>query len=160
VRRQIWAVDRNIVIDELSSMDERIAASIRSERRSAWLFALFAMAALAIATIGVYGVAAYSMTQRTKEIGIRMALGAGRADVSKLVILQTLVSILVGIAIGLTGALTATRLIASRLYGVTPLDPATFLGAALVLVSIALAAGYIPARRAMTIDPLVALRTE
>lgn len=160
VRREIWAVDRNIVIDELGSMDERVAASIRTERRSAWLFALFAVAALSIATIGVYGVAAYSMAQRTKEIGIRMALGAGPADVSKLVILQTLVSILVGIAIGLTGALTATRLIASRLYGVTPLDPATFLGAAFVLVSIALAAGYIPARRAMNVDPLIALRTE
>jgi putative ABC transport system permease protein len=160
VRREIWAVDRNIVIDELGSMDERIAASIRSERRSAWLFALFAMAALAIATIGVYGVAAYSMAQRTKEIGIRMALGAGRADVSKLVILQTLGPILAGIAIGLMGALMATRLIASRLYGVATLDPATFLSAGFILVSIALAASYVPARRAMTVDPLVALRTE
>lgn len=160
VRREIWAVDRNIVVDELSSMEERVAASIRTERRSAWLFALFATAALSIAAIGVYGVAAYSMAQRTKEIGIRVALGAGRADVSRLVILQTLASVLVGIAIGLAGALAATRLIASRLYGVTPVDPATFLGAAFLLASTALAAGYIPARRAMTVDPLVALRGE
>jgi predicted permease len=160
VRREIWAVDRNIVVDELSSMDERVAASLRSERQSALLFGLFAIVALSIAAIGVYGVAAYAMAQRTKEIGIRLALGAGRTELAKLVILQTLGSTLVGIGIGLTGALAATRLIASRLYGVTALDPATFLGAAIVLVSIALGASFVPARRAMTVDPLVALRTE
>jgi putative ABC transport system permease protein len=160
VRREIWAVDRNIVVDELSSMDERVAASVRSERQSALLFGLFAIAALSIAAIGVYGVAAYAMAQRTKEIGIRVALGAGRTEISKLVIFQTLGSTLVGIAIGLTGALVATRFIGSRLFGVTALDPATFLGAAAILVSIALGASYVPARRAMTVDPLVALRSE
>ncbi|MDO8834845.1 MAG: FtsX-like permease family protein [Vicinamibacterales bacterium] len=160
VRRESWAVDRNIVIDELSSMDERVAASVRSERQSALLFGLFAIAALSVAAIGVYGVAAYAMAQRTKEIGIRMALGAGRAELSKLVILQTLGSTVVGIGVGLTCASVATRLIAARLYGVTALDPLTFFWAAVILVSIALLASYVPARRAMTVDPLVALRSE
>lgn len=160
VRREIWAVDRNVVVDELSSMDERVAASVRSERQSALLFGLFAIAALLIAAIGVYGVAAYAMAQRTKEIGIRVALGAGRTEISKLVIFQTLGSTVVGIGVGLASALVATRLIASRLYGVTALDPATLLGAAVILVSIALAASYVPARKAMTVDPLVALRSD
>jgi predicted permease len=160
VRQEIWSIDRNIVVDELSSMDERVASSIRSERQSALLFGLFALTALLIAAVGVYGVAAYAMAQRTKEIGIRMALGARRGELAQLVLFQTLGSIVVGIGLGLAIGLVATRVLASRLYGVTEMDPATFVGAAVVLVSIALAASYVPARRAMTVDPLVALRSE
>ena len=160
VRREIWAIDRTIVVDELSSMDERVAASVQTERHSAWLFGLLALAALSIAAIGVYGVAAYSIAQRTKELGIRVALGARRRDLTTLVISQTLGSVLGGIAAGLAGAFLATRAIGSRLYGVSPLDPATLVGAAIVLTSIAVMATYIPARRAATVDPLAALRSE
>jgi predicted lysophospholipase L1 biosynthesis ABC-type transport system permease subunit len=160
VRREIWSANPTAIIDELSSMNERVAVSVRSERQSAWLFGLFALAALAIATIGVYGVASYATAQRTKEIGIRLALGAGRADLSSLVISQALGSTVAGIAVGAIGAGLATRLIAAWLYGVTPLDVRTFVGAALILVSISLAASYIPARRAMRVDPLVTLRTD
>jgi putative ABC transport system permease protein len=160
VQREIWTTSRTAVIDELSSMDERVAVSVRSERQTAWLFGLFAVAALSIAAIGVYGVASYAMAQRTKEIGIRLALGAGRADLSKLVVSQALDSTIAGIGLGAIGAGLATRLIAAGLYGVTALDPRTFVGAAVVLVSIAIAASYLPARKAMRVDPLVALRTE
>jgi predicted permease len=160
VRREIWAIDRTIVVDELSSMDERIAASVQAERQSAWLFGLFALAALAIAAIGVYGVAAYSIAQRRKELGIRIALGARRRDLTTLVISQTLGSVLCGVGAGLAGAFLATRAIGSRLYGVSPLDPATLVGAAIVLTSVAMMATYVPARRAATVDPLAALRSE
>jgi predicted permease len=160
VRREIWAIDRTIVVDELSSMDERVSASVRTERHSAWLFGLFALVTLAIATIGVYGVAAYSIAQRTREIGIRVALGARRRDLSTLVISQTLSSILGGIGVGLIGSFLVTRTIASRLYGVTPLDATTLVGAALVLTSVAVIATYLPAHRAAGADPLAALRAE
>ena len=160
VRRQIWAVDPNIVIEQVATMDERVAAAVRSERQSAALLGLLAIVALGIAAIGVYGVAAYAMAQRTKEIGIRIALGAARSDVAGLVISQALWPTLLGIAAGLAGAAGATRVVASMLYGVTALDPATFAGAALVLLAAALAATYVPARRATGIDPLISLRYE
>jgi len=160
VRREIWAMGRTTVVDELSSMDDRVAASVRTERQSAWMFGMFALAALSIAAIGVYGVAAYSMAQRTREIGIRIALGAGRRDLSTLVISQTLSSVLWGIGAGMAGAVLITRALSARLYGVTALDPATLIGAAIVLSSVALTATYVPAHRATAVDPLEALRSE
>jgi putative ABC transport system permease protein len=160
VRREIWAINPNIVIDEVATMDERVAAGMRTERDSALLFGLFALAALVMAAIGIYGVAAYALAQRTKEIGIRVALGAAKQDVSRLVVSQTLWPTLVGVAIGLGTAVLLSRLVASMVYGVMPLDPATFAVAVLVLVSVALAATWAPARRATQIDPLVALRYE
>jgi ABC-type antimicrobial peptide transport system permease subunit len=133
---------------------------MRAERDSALVFGLLAVAALAIAAIGVYGVAAYAMAQRTKEIGIRVALGAAKRDVSRLVVSQTLWPTLIGIAVGIGGASLATRLVASMVYGVTPLDPSTFAVAVLALVAVALAATWVPVRRATRIDPLTALRYE
>ena len=141
-------------------MGERVAATVRTERDSAWLFGLFGVAAMLMAAIGVYGVAMYAIAQRTKEIGIRMALGAARRDVSRLVVWQTLGPTLVGVACGLAAASLATRVVATMVYGVTPLDPVTFAGAALTLLNVALIASYLPARRAMRIDPLTALRCE
>ena len=149
-----------LVDDVPDTMDERVAASVRSERQSAVLFGLFAIVALGIAAVGVYGVAAYAMAQRTKEIGIRMALGAAWRDVAGLVISQALWPTLAGIAAGLAGAVGATRFVASMLYGVTPLDPGTFAGTTVVLAGVALAATYVPARRATGIDPLISLRYE
>ena len=141
-------------------MDERVARTIRAERDSALLFGLFAVAALVMAAVGVYGVAAYGIAQRTKEIGIRIALGAVRRDVVRLVVPQTLAPTIIGIVMGAAGASIATRLVASMVYGVTPLDPATFAVAGCVLVSVALIAAWLPARRAMRADPLIALRSQ
>ena len=160
VRREIWALDRNIVIDELATMDERVAASLRAERDGALLFGLMAGLAVLMAAVGIYGVASYAIARRTKEIGVRVALGAARRDVTKLVLSQTLWPTAVGVAIGLAGASVATQLLVSMVYGVTPLDVSTFAGGAVILVSVALAASYAPVRRAMRIDPIDALRSE
>ena len=126
VRRTIWAINPNIVINEIATMDARVAVAMRAERDSALLFGLFALAALVMAAIGVYGVAAYTIAQRTKEIGIRVALGAARHDVRRLVVSQTLWPTLIGIAVGIAAAAMLTRLVTAMMYGVTPLDPATF----------------------------------
>jgi putative ABC transport system permease protein len=160
VRQTIWAINPNIVITEIATMNARVAMALRAERDSALLFGLFALAALVMAAIGVYGVAAYTIVQRTKEIGIRVALGAARQDVWRLVVSQTLWPTLIGIFVGVAAATMLTRLIASMVYGVTPLDVTTFVVGVVVLVSVSLAATWIPARRAIRVDPLVALRYE
>ena len=160
VRREIWAIDPNIVVAEMATMEERVALTVRSERDSALLFGLFAVAALVMAAIGVYGVASYTFAQRTHEIGIRVALGADRAEVSRLVMMQSLGPTVIGIAIGIAVAMVTTRLVGAMVYGVTPLDPATFAGAAFALVSVAVAATWLPARRATRTDPLLALRSQ
>jgi predicted permease len=158
VRRAIWSIDPNIVVHEATTMDQRVAIALRAERDSALLFGLFALAALVMAAIGVYGVAAYAVAQRTQEIGIRVALGAAHADVRRLVASQTLWPTLGGIVLGVGGAALLTRLVASMVYGVTPLDPTTFGAAVLILMGVALAATWAPSRRAMRIDPVVAIR--
>jgi predicted permease len=160
VRQTIWAVNPNIVINDMVTMNDRVALALRAERDSAFLFGLFAVAALVIAAIGVYGVAAYTIVQRTKEIGIRVALGAARQDIRRLVVSQTLWPTLMGISVGAAAATLLTRLIASLVYGVTPLDVTTFVVGAVVLVGVALAATWLPAQRAIRIDPLEALRHE
>jgi predicted permease len=158
VRKEIWATNPNIVISEVATMDARVARTIRTERDSALLFGLFAVAAIVMAAIGVYGVVAYSVAQRTKEIAIRIALGAARRDVIWLMLRQTFVSTVIGTAVGVGSAATGTRVLASMVYGVTPLDPATFAVAVFVLMSLALAAAWVPARRATATNPLVALK--
>ena len=158
VRRTIWAVNPNIVIAEMTTMRARLAGGMREERDSAILFGLFAMAALLMAAIGVYGIAAYTIAQRTREIGIRMALGADAADVRRLMVTQTLWPTLLGIAVGVLAAAALTRFVVAMLYGVGPLDFATFAIGAVLLVSVALAATWIPTRRMIRIDPMVALR--
>jgi putative ABC transport system permease protein len=158
VRRTIWAVNPNIVIAETTTMRARLAAGMRGERDSAILFGLLAVAAVLMAAIGVYGIAAYTIAQRTKEIGIRVALGADAADVRRLVLTQTLWPTLLGIAAGVLAAAVLTRFVAAMLYGVAPLDFVAFAIGAVLLVSVALAATLIPTHRAIRIDPLVALR--
>ena len=160
VRRTIWSINPNIVINEMVTMNQRVAGALRAERDSALLFGLFALSALVMAAIGVYGVAAYMIVQRTKEIGIRIAVGAAPRDVRRLVVSQTLWPTLVGISVGVAAATLLTRLIASMVYGVTPLDTVSFVVGAVVLVSVALAATWMPSRRAIRIDPLEALRHE
>ena len=127
---------------------------------SAWLLTIFGGAALMLATIGIYGLMACAVQQRIHEIGVRIALGAKRSDVLYLVMKSGFVLTLAGLVIGSAAAYWLTRLIANRLYGVTPTDPLTFLAAALVLLIVALCASYLPARRAMGVDPVNALRCE
>ena len=124
------------------------------------LLGIFAALGTFLAVIGVYGVISYAVEQRRHEFGIRMTLGAGRSDILRLVLGEGLVVVLIGLGIGIGGAFGATRLIANQLYGVEPMDPATVLAVALLLLVVALLACYIPGRRATKLDPLVALRTE
>ncbi|OFW38867.1 MAG: hypothetical protein A3J29_16415 [Acidobacteria bacterium RIFCSPLOWO2_12_FULL_67_14b] len=125
-----------------------------------FMFGIFGAAALFLAGIGVYGVLAFSVSQRTQEMGVRIALGAQRSDVLQLVVRQGITLAMIGVIVGIVGAFGVTRVIASLLYNVTPTDPISFIGVALFLTLIAFMASYLPARRATTVDPIVALRNE
>ncbi len=160
VRHEVAAIDRDQPVSNLLTMEQRIADSVAPRRFNMFLLGLFAALALILAAIGIYGIMAFSVAQRTHEIGVRMALGARRADVLRLVLRNGFKLALIGIALGLAIAFAATRLMSSLLYGVSPTDRTTFLIDALVLAGVALLACYIPARRATKVDPLVALRYE
>ncbi len=142
------------------TMDEIISSTLAPRRFSMILLGVFAGLALVLSSVGIYGVISYLVGQRTREIGIRVALGARRADVLRLVLGHSVKMALIGVAIGLLASLGLTRLMVNMLYGVSPVDPLTFLGVAVILTAVALAACYIPARRAMRVDPMVALRYE
>jgi putative ABC transport system permease protein len=141
-------------------MEQVLGQQVQESRYYTLLLGIFAGVATALAMVGIYGVLAYSVAQRTREIGIRMALGAGRGHVLKLVLRQSLLLIAVGLVAGLGGSLALTRLIASQLWGITATDPATFVIVSLLLVLVALMATLIPTRRAVQVDPMVALRYE
>jgi putative ABC transport system permease protein len=160
VKKQIWSVDGQIPVGDVHAMDELIAGSLAQQRFNMLLLGLFAALALILAAVGIYGAMAYAVNQRTHEIGIRTALGAQRRDVLRLVMRDGAKIVLFGIASGIAGALALTRLMASLLFEVKPTDPATFVGVAFLLALVALAACYIPARRAMRVDPMAALRYE
>jgi predicted permease len=160
VKRQIWSADSQIPVSDVHTMDELMAVSLAQQRFNMLLLGLFAALALILAAVGIYSAMAYSVSQRTHEIGIRTALGAQRWDVLRLVMKDGAKIALIGIASGIAGALALTRLMASLLFEVKPTDPATFAGVAILLALVALAACYIPARRAMRVDPMVALRYE
>jgi predicted permease len=160
VKKQIWSLDAQIPVDDVRPMDELIAVSVAQQRFNMLLLGLFAALALILAAVGIYGAMAYAVNQRTHEIGIRTALGAQRRDVLRLVMRDGAKIALFGIALGIAGALALTRLMASLLFEVKPTDPAIFAGVAILLALVALAACYIPARRAMRVDPMVALRYE
>ena len=159
-REQVWEIDGELPVYDAETMEQRLAASITPHRFSLTLLSTFALLSLVLAAVGVYGVIAYAVARRTHEIGIRMALGAGRRDVLRLLVGQGMRLVTVGILAGLGGAWGLTRLMKSLLFNVSATDPMTFAGAAALLVVVALLACYVPARRATRLDPLTALRHE
>src|SRR5262245_18002868 len=160
VRKTVWSLDPDQPILQLRTMQSRLDEIYAPRRFNMLLFAVFALVALLLGAVGIYGVLAYAVTQRTHEIGIRLALGAKTRDVLWLIVRQGLALALIGVALGLAGALALTRVIRNLLYEVSATDPATFVVIALLLVSVAFVASFIPARRATKVDPLVALRHE
>jgi putative ABC transport system permease protein len=160
VRKEVLALDKDRPIFNVKTVEQLRDESIASRRLNTLLFGVFAAIALLLASVGIYGVMSYSVAQRTREIGIRIALGAGRGDVFKLVIGQGIVLALIGVSIGLLAALALTRLMQSLLFGVSTIDPITFLLVSLILVCVALLACFVPARRALKVDPIKALRYE
>ena len=142
------------------TMEQLLADSYAPRRFQTWLFGLFAALALVIATVGIYGVISYAVSQRTHEIGIRMALGAQVGDVLRMVASQGMRLALIGVALGLAAALALTRIMKNLLFNVSATDPATFAVIALLMMAVALIASYVPARKATKGDPLVALRHE
>jgi putative ABC transport system permease protein len=160
VKEQIWRVDSQLPLTEVQTMNEVAAASFAARRFNMLLLAIFAGLALVLAAVGIYGVMSYAVTQRTQEIGIRMALGAQARDVLKLIVRNGMILTLIGTVIGLVGAFALTRLMTTMLFGVTPTDVGTFATVSLVLIVVAFLACYLPARRATKVDPLVALRYE
>ena len=160
VRGAVQALDKTLPLLEPRTMTQHLGISLFPARVAGWLLGTFGGLALLLATLGIYGVMAYSVTQRTREIGVRIALGAAPADVLRLVVGRGLRLTAVGMALGLAAALGVTQLLTGLLYGISPADPITYVGVVLLLGTVALAACYIPARRATRIDPMVVLRYE
>jgi len=160
LRRLVASVNPNAPLSEIRTMDAAVAASTSSSRSLTWLFISFGAAALILAAVGAYGVVSYSTAQRTYEMGVRMALGATRANIFGLVLGQSLRLVLTGLALGVAASLALTRVMTGFLYGVTATDPLTFLAVGMLLIATGLLAGYFPARRAARVDPMVALRSE
>jgi putative ABC transport system permease protein len=160
VREAIRSVEKNAAVYSFSTVERRLEELGAQRRFQTWLFSLFAALALGLAVIGVYGVLSYSVAQRRQEIGVRVALGAQTFDVMRLVIGQGMRLALIGLTLGLIASIGLTRLMSGLLFDVNATDPLTFTLIALFLMTVALAACWIPARRATKVDPLVALRLE
>ena len=160
IRQQVWSIDKDQPVFAVRTMEEVRASSVSLYSFSSVSLGIFAAIALLLAAMGIYGVMSYAVTQRTQEIGIRMALGARAANVMSLVVRNGMTLALIGVVAGLAGAFGLTRLLASLLVGISPTDVLTFTSVTLGLLVVALLACYIPARRATKVDPLVALRYE
>src|SRR5207248_8264232 len=160
IKKEIRAIDKDQPIAQVQTLDDKVSESIAPQRFTRLLLSIFALIALSLASAGIYGVMSYAVMQRTHEIGVRMALGARRLDVLKLIVGQGMSLVVIGASLGLAGAYATTRLMTTLLFDVSAKDPATFVMVTGVLVIVALIACYIPARRATKVDPLVALRYE
>jgi len=158
VRAQVQSIDRDQAVSSLQSMEAMVDAEVGQNRVILTLLVIFAVAAMVLALTGIYGVIAYSITQRTQEFGIRRALGAQYVAILGLVLGQGLGLTLAGIAVGIGGAVALTRFLASLLFQTSPTSPATLAGVAILFLAVALVAAFIPARRAARIDPISALR--
>jgi putative ABC transport system permease protein len=153
-------MDKNLPLQNVSTVAEIIGQVLWAPRMGAALLAIFGVLALVLATVGIYGVLAYSVSQRTHEIGLRLALGAQTGDVLGLILKQGMVLVGAGVVVGLVAGFAGTRLIENLLFGVSATDPVTFFGTAALLALVALVASFIPARRAAKVDPMIALRYE
>ncbi|MGH9405514.1 MAG: FtsX-like permease family protein, partial [Terriglobia bacterium] len=160
IRGLVGDLNPDVPVSEIRTMESFVSGSMQGSRSMMWLFLGFAAAALLLAAIGTYSVVSYSAAQRTFEIGMRMALGATKRNIFSLVLGQSLRLVIAGLAVGVLVSLAVTRTLAAFLYGTTATDPVTFLGVCSLMVVVALLAGYIPARRAASVNPLKALRTE
>ncbi|MGH9854403.1 MAG: FtsX-like permease family protein, partial [Blastocatellia bacterium] len=160
IRNEVLSLDREQPISSIVTLDQLVSTSVAQRQFSMLLLGVFAVVALALASIGIYGVLSYAVTQRTREIGIRMALGAGRRDLLRLVVGQGMSLAMIGVGAGLVAAFLLTRLMSTLLFGVSATDPMTFGLISLLLMIVALLACWIPARRATKVDPIVALRNE
>ena len=160
IRKQIRASDPGLPIFNVRTMEDLRTMGFWQFRLFGFMFGIFGAAALFLAGIGVYGVLSFSVSQRTQEMGVRIALGAQRRDVLRLVVRQGITLAMLGVLLGMAGAFGVTRVIGSLLYNVTPTDPISFGGVAIFLTAIALLASYLPARRATAVDPIVALRID
>ena len=161
LRTEVQQIDPSLPVGNAQTLSERIENSLGGERSQATLYGSAGILALILAAVGLYGVMSYTVAQRTREIGIRMVLGAGRGNVMGLVLKQGVTLVSVGIVLGLGAAFGTTRLLlASLLFGVSAIDPLTFAGTSAVLIVAALVASYVPARRATKVDPIIALRFE
>jgi putative ABC transport system permease protein len=160
LRKTVSAIDAALPLDHVETMEQIVSSSVGQPRFRTVLLAVFSMLALVMASIGIYGVMNYSVMQRTREFGIYLAVGATEGDVLRLVLGRAAVLIAAGLGLGLLASVALTRLIAKLLYGITPLDPATFVVVPLLLSAVAFVASYIPARRATKVDPMIALRCE
>jgi putative ABC transport system permease protein len=160
LRSALAEIDPNQPLVKVRTMEDNMAGTVAQPRFRTWLIGIFAALALTLAAVGIYGVTSYSVTQRTSEIGIRVALGAQPSDVFRILVGEGLRFALIGVAIGLAGALVLSRLLGSFLYDTSAADPLTFAAVAMLLTLVAVGASYIPARRAMRVDPMVALRYE
>ncbi|MGH9695200.1 MAG: FtsX-like permease family protein, partial [Bryobacteraceae bacterium] len=160
IREAVRSVDKDLPISDVRTQTEQIDATISNERAFAALSAGLGLLALILAAVGIYGVIAYSVARRTGEIGIRMALGAQRGQVLRMILLESLLLTIAGVAIGIVAAAGLTRYVAAMLYGLKPYDPITIAGVVLVMLAVALFAAWWPARRASHLDPMAALRHE
>jgi ABC-type antimicrobial peptide transport system permease subunit len=157
---QVRQMDPSVPVADVRAMNDVVASSVALPRTTLSVLGAFAVVALFLATLGIYGVVSYSVSRRVREIGVRIALGAQRRDVLLMVVRQALVPTMAGVVVGLFLAVGATRVLTSLLYGVSPTDPTILVGLSLLLALVALAASYIPGRRATRVDPVIALRPE
>jgi predicted permease len=160
VRREVQGLDPDLPIFNARTLEQMVGESVSQPRFYMLLLAIFAATALALSAVGIFGVMSYMVAQRTREIGIRMALGAAPRAVLRMVVGGAVVLALLGVGLGLVGALAGSRLLAALLFGVSPTDPTTLASVAAILTGVAIAASYLPARRAVRVDPMVALRGE
>jgi putative ABC transport system permease protein len=160
IRGEVQSVDPGIPVFAVRTLNEVVAKSLADRRFALTILAVFAGVALLLASIGIYGVMAYTFSQRTHEIGVRVALGAQRRDILRMALGEGMVLVAIGLGVGLVGAAIVTRFLRSMLFSVTATDPLTFASIALLLAAVALLACFIPAQRATQVDPLVALRED